>query len=176
MLFFCFRLCPDKMPSSARQGLPADMWQNNTRFGSSSPVSGPCPVVYDDLKPQRSPNRKKSKSSKRHALGKGYNNKSMTFHNQGLSLNTQDDLAYTEWMRTDNSIGNSSESASSSDSDSNTECSTRHVVFSGTFANDEESSVPNVADVPLPPMEWLKPSSKSPLTVGKSLHAMLMGL
>jgi len=167
------------MPSSARQRLPADMWQGS-RLGSSTTVmiSGydvqACPGWNEELKQQKSPNRKKTRSNKRHASNKAYN-KNMVFHNQGFGGSTQDDLAYCEWVKTDDNSGSSSESATSSDSDSNIESNARHVVFSGTFANNEESLVPSVADVPLPPIEWLKPSSNSPLTVGKSLHAMLMG-
>jgi len=173
-----------KMPSSVRQKLPAELWRHcQHRHASSSPVliSGlemqASPGLCEDFKqPPRSPSRKvhlpKTQHKKHNTSGKGWS-KPMLFRG---STDALDDLALSDGAISGSSCSSSVDmsllSQSSSDSDSNVEYSSSRQPFDA-FAMDAAASAPHPSQVPLPPMEWLKSTSKSPLTVGRSLQVML---
>lgn len=168
-----------KMPSSAGQKLPAELWRHShSRHASSSPVfiSGnemqASPGLCEDLKQPGSPSRKAhlSRTQKRHHHASGRGNSKPTSCRVSSS-SALDDLALSGQTSGSSSSVDMSLLSRSSESDSNVEYS--HRLICDAFAMDAASPAPHPSQVPLPPMEWLKSTPKSPLTVGRSLQVML---
>lgn len=163
------------MPSTVRQKLPAELWSHNNDVLCSqvfvSSEMQACPGLCDDMKQQPSNNLQQfDRIKKRHRTGK---RKSKLAFAGGIT-DTLDDLALSERALSDSSCSNSvdfSLLSSNSDSDSNVDYSSQKEC--DAFAMDAEGSAPPPTQVPLPPMEWLKPTSKSPLTVGRSIQALM---
>ncbi|XP_005110263.1 uncharacterized protein LOC101852884 [Aplysia californica] len=166
------------MPSSAGQKLPAELWRHShSRHASSSPVfiSGSemqaSPGLCEDFKQPGSPSRKVhfSKTQKKHlhASGRG-NSKPMSCRGSSTAV---DDLAVSAQISSCSSSADISLLSQSADSDSNVDYSSRQIC--DAFAMDAASPAPHPSQVPLPPIEWLKSTPKSPLTVGRSLQVML---
>lgn len=172
------------MPSSGRQRLPAEIWRSShSRHTSGSPVlfSGvemqASPGSYEDIKQQTHSNRKDIQFQKVHKRRQFTSSKgSIQPVLFGHRTDTLDDLALSAMKSTSERKCSSSVDFSvsplSSDSDSNVDyCSS--VESSDAFAMGTIISAPDPSLVPMPPMEWLKPTSKSPLTVSQSLQEML---
>lgn len=166
------------MPSTVRHNLLADLWsQSNNRTTSSS--SGfshhemqACPGLYEDLK-RRSPSQKMHKFQMVPRRLPSGNRNTKPLSCRGIT-DSLDDLALYERTTSDSSLCSSVDLpmlSQSSDSDSNVDYASEKVC--DAFASDAESSAPAPNQLPLPPMQWLKPQSKSPLTVGRSLQTMM---